>query len=81
MKPDVKTFQLPLVTFRNGGDRGSLRGVLSLTVSTPGSPQKRVANLWTEFTAHRSNALIQNGKEPENPSKLVMATTFEMAKT
>jgi hypothetical protein len=46
-----------------------------------GSPQKRVANLWTEFAAHASGALVANGKEPQNPSKLVVAATFEMAKT
>lgn len=46
-----------------------------------GSPQKFVANLWTEFAAHRSDALITNGKEPQNPNKLVVAATFEMAKT
>ncbi len=46
-----------------------------------GSPQKRVANLWTEFSAHRSDALIANGKEPQNPNKLVVAATFEKAKT
>ena len=26
-----------------------------------------VANLWTEFAAHRSEALATNGKEPKNP--------------
>jgi hypothetical protein len=45
------------------------------------APKQRVANLWTEFTAHRSDALIENGKEPQNPNKLVVAATFEMAKT
>jgi hypothetical protein len=51
------------------------------TVSTEGSLQKRVANLWTEFAAHESEALIANGKEPQNPNKLVVAATFEVAKT
>jgi hypothetical protein len=51
------------------------------TVSMEGSPQKRVANLWTEFAAQRRDALIANGKEPQNPHKLVVAATFEMAKT
>ena len=46
-----------------------------------GSPQKRVANLWTEFAARRGDALITNGKEPQNPKKLVVAATVEMAKT
>ena len=44
-------------------------------------PQKLVANLWTEFAAHDGEALIPNGKEPQNPSKFVVAATFEMAKT
>jgi len=43
--------------------------------------QNSVANLWTEFAARRSVALIANGKEPQNPNKLVVAATFEMAKT
>jgi hypothetical protein len=30
-------------------------------------PQKFVANLWTEFAAHRSEALATNGKELQNP--------------
>jgi hypothetical protein len=42
---------------------------------------KRVANLWTEFAAHRSEALATNGKEPQNLNKLVVAATFEKAKT
>jgi len=46
-----------------------------------GSPQKVVANLWTEFAAHGGEPLIMNGKEPQNPNKLVVAATFEMAKT
>jgi hypothetical protein len=29
--------------------------------------QKLVANLWTEFAAHRSEALATNGKELQNP--------------
>jgi len=37
--------------------------------------------LWTEFLAHRGDALITNGKEPQNPNKLVVAATFEMGKT
>jgi hypothetical protein len=40
-----------------------------------------VANLWTEFAAHRSEALATNGKEPQNANKLVVAATFEKAKT
>jgi hypothetical protein len=43
--------------------------------------QKRVANLWTEFTADNGEALLTNGKEPQNPNKLVVAATLEMAKT
>jgi hypothetical protein len=31
-------------------------------VSMEGSPQIRVANLWTEFAAHRSEALARMGK-------------------
>ena len=45
------------------------------------TPQKRVANLWTEFSAQPGEALIANGKELQNPNKLVVAATFEMAKT
>jgi hypothetical protein len=40
-----------------------------------------VANLWTEFEAHEGEATIANGKEPENPNKLVVAATFEKANT
>jgi hypothetical protein len=40
-----------------------------------------VANLWTEFSAQEGEALIANGKELQNPNKLVVAATFEMAKT
>jgi hypothetical protein len=50
-------------------------------VSMEGSLQKHVANLWTEFSAHRSDGPIANGKEPQNPNKLVVAATCEMAKT
>jgi hypothetical protein len=39
-----------------------------------------VANLWTEFTAQHSEALATNGKELQNPNKLVVAATFEKAK-
>jgi len=42
-------------------------------------PQKRVANLWTEFAAYRRHALT-NGKTA-NPNKLVVAATFEKANT
>jgi len=44
------------------------------------NPLKNVANFWTEFTAHHSDALIQNGKEPASPNKFVVAATFEKAK-
>jgi len=40
-----------------------------------------VANLWTEFAAHQRDALAASGKETQNPNKLVVAATFEMAKT
>jgi len=40
-----------------------------------------MANLWTEFSAQRRYALITNGENPQNPNKLVVAATFEMAKT
>ena len=46
-----------------------------------GSLHTRVANLWTEFASHEGEGLIANGKEPENPNKLVVAATCEMAKT
>ena len=49
--------------------------------STEGFTQKRVANLWTEFSAQRRYWLIANGKEPQNPNKLVVAATCEVAKT
>ena len=42
---------------------------------------QRVANLWTEFSAQRRYAMMANGKEPQNPNKLVVAATLEMAKT
>ena len=31
--------------------------------------------------SHQGDALLANVKEPQNPSKLVVAATFEMAKT
>jgi len=40
-----------------------------------------VANLWTQFTARRGHALTTNVKEPQNPNELVVAATFEKAKT
>ncbi|HEY0725868.1 MAG TPA: hypothetical protein VGD41_18110 [Pyrinomonadaceae bacterium] len=45
------------------------------------SPQKFVANLWTEFAALDREALVTNWNKPQNPNKLVVAATFEMAKT
>jgi hypothetical protein len=42
---------------------------------------KRVANLWTEFSARHGYWLIANGKKPQNPNKLVVAATCEVAKT
>ena len=45
------------------------------------SPEKRVANLWTEFTAQRGYWLIANGKELQNANKLVVAATLEKTKT
>jgi len=39
-----------------------------------------VANLWTEFAAHCGDVLITNGKGPQNPNKLVVAATCEVAK-
>jgi hypothetical protein len=47
----------------------------------PRSSQKVVANLWTEFAAQYGEALTANGKEPQNPNKLVVAATCEVAKT
>jgi hypothetical protein len=40
-----------------------------------------VANLWTEFAAQREYWLLANGNELQKPNKLVVAATFEMAKT
>jgi hypothetical protein len=40
-----------------------------------------VAILWTEFPAQRWYVTIGNGKEPQNPNKLVVAATLEKAKT
>jgi len=54
---------------------------LFLSSANKDLPQKRVANLWTEFAAQQREAVIANGKEPENPNKLVVAATFEKAKT
>ena len=42
---------------------------------------KLVANLWTEFTAFDWYAMGANGKECENPGSLLVAATFERAKT
>lgn len=61
-----------------GSDYGEIEEALySLQRSKIGS----VANLWTEFSAQRRHWLIANGKEPQNPNELVVAATFEMAKT
>jgi hypothetical protein len=46
-----------------------------------GGHPKRVANLWTEFSAQRRDAMIVNGKEPQNPNKFVVAATVEKANT
>jgi len=43
------------------------KGWIIETVSTEGFTPKIVANLWTEFAAHRSQALATNGKELQNP--------------
>jgi len=51
------------------------------TSGASGVSKKFVANLWTEFAAHEREALTANGKEPQNPNKLVVAATFEMANT
>jgi hypothetical protein len=40
-----------------------------------------VANLWTDLAAQDCDAVTMNGKEPQNPNKLVVAATYEMAKT
>ena len=42
---------------------------------------KFVANLWTEFAAHRGEALATNGKELQNPYYSLVAATFEKANT
>jgi hypothetical protein len=39
-----------------------------------------VANLWTEFAANDGDALVANGKEPQNPNKLVVAATSKWQK-
>jgi hypothetical protein len=36
--------------------------------------------VWTEFAAHRGDVMIEK-EEPQNPSKLVVAATCEIAKT
>jgi len=58
--------------FARAGDWGEL---------SDGFTQNFVANLWTECAAHRSDALATNRKEPQNPNKLVVAATCEVAKT
>jgi hypothetical protein len=35
-------------------------------VEQPHIQPKHVANLWTEFIAHEGEALIPNGKDPQN---------------
>jgi len=40
----------------------------------------RVANLWTEFSARDRYAVARNVKECKNPSKTLVAATFEKAK-
>ena len=45
-----------------------------------GSPQKRVANLWTEFAAARILA-EREWEGPQNPNQLVVAATSEKART
>ena len=39
-----------------------------------------MANLWTEFAAQRGETVATNGKEPQNPKKLLVAATFAKAK-
>jgi len=56
----------PSVRFRSKIYRDP--SVLIETVSPEGFTQKRVANLWTEFSAHRRDAMIANGKGPQNPT-------------
>jgi hypothetical protein len=45
------------------------------------SRQKRVANLWTEFTAFNWYAMGADVKECKNLSKFLVAATFERSKT
>jgi len=45
------------------------------------SGKKFMANLWTEFAAHRSEALATNGKEPQNLRFFLVAATLEKTKT
>jgi hypothetical protein len=48
----------------------------------PAVTLKRVANLWTEFATHDGEALTANGERTaKKPNNLVVAATFEMAKT
>ena len=42
--------------------------------------ENAVANLWTDFAAHDCYAMSTNGKECENPSRSLVAATFEKAK-
>jgi hypothetical protein len=37
--------------------------------------------LWTEFSAQHREAVATNGKELQNPNKLVVAATLEKTKT
>lgn len=45
------------------------------------SRQKFVANLWTEFSAQRREAMVAYGKEPQNPLIFLVAATLEKTKT
>jgi hypothetical protein len=43
--------------------------------------KKRVANLWTEFTAFDCYAMGANVRECKKPNKTLVAATFEKANT
>jgi hypothetical protein len=46
-----------------------------------GSPQRRVANLWTEFSALNRYRMVEDGKKCKTLENSLVAATFEKANT
>jgi len=51
----------------------------TLSIDISGLPKIQVANTWTEFPAQHVYAMVTKGTECKNPSKSLVAATFEKA--